>query len=134
MNLFKSGVLTFAGLLTPINPAVSQNQMDISPAVPMFCRDDSGRYQPIMRTNLGRVRDAFKRQFNFTGSLVKRSASTGVLEFRGGENNAETITFHVTVHQGGIALLDMKTRLGGVSENLIGSKMCWQTWSIVNVR
>ena len=133
MNSFKNLVLLCTCLSLCAVPAAAQQKVDIDPTVPMYCRDSSGNYQPIVRTSLGRLQSAFKQQFNFTSSLVTRTPSTGTLTFRGGKN-AETIIYTVEVHQGGIALLEMKTRLGGASENLTGSKMCWQTWSIINVR
>jgi hypothetical protein len=126
----------FAALACAAMPssAAAQQTMDIDPGVPMFCRDSSGEYQPFVRTNLGRMKESFRQQLGFGSTLVARSPSTGTLTFRGGEKNAERITYTVEVHEGGIALVDMKVRLSGASEDLTGSKMCWQTWSIVNVK
>lgn len=114
-------------------PALAQQRLSISRSVPIFCRDSRGTLQPIVRTTYGRLQDAFRQQFNFTSSLTANSPGTGTLTFRGGQNNSETISYSVSVHNGGIALLNMRTRLAGTSENLTGNQMCWQTFSIVNV-
>ena len=112
-------------------PAQTQH---IDGTVPIFCRDSDDVYQPIVRTNYARLQNSYLRQFGWESSLTTTSNRLGRLVFssNGTEEAAETISYIVEPHAGGIALLHMKVRLDGVSEDLSGSEMCWKTWGIIN--
>ena len=115
--------------------AVAQ-PLQVAGSVPLFCRDASGTFQPFQRTDFGRLQESFQRQFGWKHTLRSTSSRMGVLEFGTDEGVTprERIYYDVQVHNGGIALLHMHVRLHGKVEDLTGTKMCWQTFSIVNVQ
>ena len=63
------------------------------------------------------------------------SLRMGILEFGTDEGvrPRERIYYDVQPYNGGIALLHMHVRMNGKVEDLTASKMCWQTFAIVNV-
>lgn len=115
--------------------AVRAQPMQIASSVPVFCRDASGTFQPFQRTDYGRLQESFRRQFGWRHTLRGTSARMGVLEFGTDEGiqPRERIYYDVQPYNGGIALLHMHVRMSGKVEDLTGSKMCWQTFAIVNV-
>jgi hypothetical protein len=54
------------------------------------------------------------------------------LIFRGGRRNAETITYAIAPHEGGVALLTMRVRLYHLSEDRTGTDMCLRTFVSIN--
>lgn len=103
----------------------------------IYCRASSGETQPVQRTDYGRLTAAFQREFRFRASLAPTSEAEGVLVFRGGRNNAETISYTVKPYDAGdgrqgIELQSMRVRLAGARETLSGDDMCWRTFGIVN--
>lgn len=126
-------VLGLSGLLVVASSAAAQ-QLSISDTVPIYCRDDSGEYQPFVRTNYGRLKLAFERQFGFEHTLQSTSPTQGRMYFRGGKQDSEVIYYVVEVHRNGIALLHMRVLLEGATENLTGTEMCWRTFGIVNLK
>lgn len=82
-----------------------------------------------MRTDYTRLRKAFARQFGWKSSDTETSL---VFSVDGQSNSPETIVYEVKGHSGGVALLRMRVRLTGVSEDLSGNAMCWRTFAIVN--
>jgi hypothetical protein len=113
--------------------AIQAGTGSIPDRTPVSCLDSTGEYQPVMRTDFGRLKSAFAKKFNFTATLTQTSATMGTLTFRGGQRNAETISYTVKPRSDSIALVSMRVRLRGVTQNLQGNDMCWQTFSIVNV-
>lgn len=124
----------------PLSVTIAQEtkteELDISDEVPIFCRDDTQTFQPLVRTNYGRLKQSFSRQFGWQSSLTATSGSLGRLIFSetGRREAAETIIYDVQPHEGGIALLHMHVSLDGKSENPSGTEMCGVTWGIVNVQ
>lgn len=110
--------------------------MQIDSSVPTFCRDASGAFQPFQRTDYGRLQNSFKRQFGWGHMLRGTSSRMGTLEFGTDEGvrPRERIYYDVQPYNGGIALLHMHVRMNGKVEDLTASKMCWQTFAIVNVQ
>ena len=70
---------------------------------------------------------------NFKLGLIGRVRGSQLI-FRGGRGNAETITYAVERHEGGIALLNMRVRLYHLSEDRTGTDMCLRTFSIIMSR
>ena len=108
---------------------------NIDGAIPIFCRDNSGIFQPFDRTDLNRLTQSYVRQFGWKHSLHSTSTTLGYLVFSdtGEKTKPETIIYDVEPHAGGIALLHMHVNIGGKKEILSGTAMCWRTFSIVNV-
>lgn len=104
--------------------------------VPIYCLDKAATFQPVVRTDYARLQAAFRRQYNFDAKLTQSSSTGGTLVFRGGVRGAETITYEVMPYTGdsgaGIGLMTMRVRLKGVTQDLYGDEMCWQTFGIVN--
>jgi hypothetical protein len=119
-----------------IGQSTSAAELDISDAVPVYCLDDTQTFQPLVRTNYGRLKQSFVRQFGWNSSLIATSESLGRLTFSetGLADARERIGYDVLPHNGGIALLRMDVSLEGVSEISSGTKMCGTTWGIVNVQ
>lgn len=128
--------LTVALLLVLPTVATRAQTMEVASSVPTFCRDASGTFQPLQRTDYGRLQESFQRQFGWRHTLHGTSPSMGVLEFGTdeGARPRERIYYDVQPYNGGIALLHMHIRMRGKVEDLTGSKMCWQTFAIVNVQ
>lgn len=122
-------------LLLALTATTRAQPMQIASSVPVFCRDASGTYQPFLRTDYGRLQESFQRQFGWGHTLRGTSARMGVLEFGTDEGvrPRERIYYDVQPYDGGIALLHMHVRMSGKVEDLTGSRMCWQTFAIVNV-
>jgi predicted transposase YbfD/YdcC len=112
----------------------AETQQNISSEVPMYCLDSTGTYQPLVRTNYGRLIDAFQQQFGWEHSLFSTDSSKGYLVFsRNGKKTApEKIIYDVRSYNDGIALERMHVRMTGKNENNGGTQMCGITWSIVN--
>ena len=122
-------------LLTLAAPSTTAQTIEVASSVPIFCRDASGTFQPFQRTDYGRLQESFQRQFGWGHALHGTSPRMGVLEF-GTDEGAwprERIYYDVQVYNGGIALLHMHVRMRGKVEDITGSKMCGQTFAIVNV-
>lgn len=123
---------------SPTSPSVTSSPLetlDVSESVPIFCRDDTGTFQPLVRTNYGRLKESFLRQFSWIGSLSESTSTIGYLVFSqdGTSEAPETITYVVQPYDGGIALLHMRVRLEGLSEDLSGTSACSMTFGIINV-
>jgi hypothetical protein len=126
--------LSIAILSTTSVAIAAPQEVQLPDAIPVLCLDSAGTYQPMQGTDYGHLRTAFRSQFGFTGHLTPSSERTGTLTFRGGQRGAETISYSVKPRTDGLALLSMRVRLHGVSEELRGDEMCWRTFSIVNIR
>jgi hypothetical protein len=114
--------------------AAAQGQpqtLELPATLPIYCLDSKEEPQRVRGTTLGSLRGAFQRQFSFSAKLTKTGPRIGKLQFRGGDGNADTITYDVATHADGIALLIMRVRLIGVNETLICDDMCWKTLSFV---
>ena len=107
--------------------------MQIDSSVPIFCRDASGAFQPFQRTDYGRLQESFKRQFGWSHTLRGTSPTMGMLEFGTdvGVRPRERIYYDIEPY---MAALHMHVPINGKVEDLTGSKMCWQTFGILNVR
>lgn len=114
--------------------AGAATRQNIDGAVPMFCLDDHDTYQPLVRTDYARVRQAYTREFGWEHGLFSTTPTLGRLVFsqNGKTTDPETITYDVEPHDGGIALLHMHVRLGSTREDLSVTAMCWRTFGIVN--
>ena len=124
-------------LLIYASPVASQGMsQDIADSVPMYCRDSTAKFQPIVRTDYGKLKEEFIRQFGYRSSLYSTSATLGALIFSvdGSPKKIERIYYGVMPYNDGIALLHMHVRLNGVTEDLSGTEMCWRTFSIINVK
>jgi hypothetical protein len=97
------------------------------PQTPVFCLTSEHVYQPLVRTNFARLWNDYLRKLNLIGRI--RGSR---LIFRGGRRNAETITYSIEPHAGGIALLDMHVRLHHLSEDHSGTQMCMYTFILIN--
>jgi hypothetical protein len=97
------------------------------PQTPVFCLTSEHVYQPLVRTTFARLWNDFHRKLGLIGRIQGSR-----LVFRGGRRNAETITYSIEPHQGGIALLNMRVRLYHSSEDHSGTEMCMHTFIIVN--
>jgi len=84
-------------------------------------------YQPLVRTPFVRLWNNFRVKLGLIGRI--RGSQ---LIFRGGRRNAETITYAIVPHGGGIALLNMRVRLYHLSEDRSGTDMCLRTFVIMN--
>jgi hypothetical protein len=122
-----------AGLLSALiahSPADASppRSLGLPPAdTPVFCLDSQHVYQPLVRTSFARLWNGFQVKLGLIGRV--RGSQ---LIFRGGIRNAETITYAIERHQGGIALLNMRVRLDHLSEDRTGTDMCLRTFSIIN--
>lgn len=128
--------LAFSAALPTASAQPRGAALDVNGSVPLFCRDSSNTFQPFVGTNYGRLQEAFIRQFGWRHELRSISPSVGVLTFSADHRNpnAERIYYDVQVYNGGIALLHMHVRLRGTREDLTASRMCFQTFGIVNVQ
>lgn len=97
------------------------------PQTPVFCLDSDHVYQPLVRTTFARLWNDFQAKLGLIGRIQGSR-----LIFRGGRRNAETITYSIEPHQGGIALLNMRVRLYHLSEDRAGTDMCLRTFVIIN--
>ena len=133
--MFQSSGMAFI-LLAFATASARAQLMQIDSSVPIFCRDASGTFQPFQRTDYGRLQESFKRQFGWGHTLRGTSPTMGVLEFGTDEGvrPRERIYYNIQPYNGGIALLHMHVRINGKVEDLTGSKMCLQTFGIVNVQ
>lgn len=93
-----------------------------------------GVFQPIQRADYGSFKHAFREQFNFDAKLARTSPKTGFLTFRGGVRGREYISYAVRPYGQAVAILSVKVRLQGKSEDLRGTEMCWRTYSILTFR
>jgi hypothetical protein len=127
--ILASALLSLAVTSAAAEPTLQPIQP--SDDVPLYCRDSTGTVQPLLRTNYARLRASFVRQFGWhDAALLATTPSLGTLTF---SQDDERIFYDVEVYNGGIALLHMHVRLGGLSQNLSGTEMCWKTFAIVNV-
>jgi hypothetical protein len=94
---------------------------------PVFCLTSERVYQPLLRTSFARVWNNFQMRLGLVGRI--RGSR---LIFQGGIRNAETITYAIERHEGGIALLNMRVRLHHLSEDRTGTDMCLRTFVIIN--
>ena len=110
--------------------------LNLDDSLPLFCRDSMHIFQPFQRTNLGRLRESFIRQFGWNSKFIPSSQSLGVLLFsvEGNSSAKESIKFDIEPHDNGVALLHMHVRLDGITEDLSGSEMCWKVFDIVNIK
>jgi len=118
------------GLFSAPAPAVADPPSGLglpSPEAPVFCLDSAHVYQPLVRTPFARLRNNFRVKLGLIGRI--RGSQ---LIFRGGRRNAETITYTITPHEGGIALQSMRVRLYHLSEDHTGTDMCLHTFMIIN--
>lgn len=123
------------GLMLGLGGKASSQPFDLPSDVSIFCRDGSGKFQPMLRTDYSRLQNSFIRQFGWRHTLNRLSDTLGVLDFSEDDAgaNREHIYYDVQGYQGGIALLHMHVRLRGKRENVSGNEMCWRTFAIVNV-
>jgi hypothetical protein len=84
-------------------------------------------YQRLLRTPFARLWNNFQMRLGLVGRIQGSR-----LIFRGGIRNAETITYAIERHEGGIALLNMRVRLHHLSEDRTGTDMCLRTFVIIN--
>jgi len=96
-------------------------------AAPVFCLTNEHIYQRIVRTPFARLWNMFQMRLGLVGRIQGSR-----LIFRGGIRNAETITYAIDRHEGGIALLNMRVRLHNLSEDRTGTDMCLRTFVIIN--
>jgi hypothetical protein len=94
---------------------------------PVFCLTNEHTYQIILRTPFARLWNMFQMRLGLVGRIQGSQ-----LIFRGGIRNAETITYAIERHEGGIALLNMRVRLHHLSEDRTGTDMCLRTFVIIN--
>jgi hypothetical protein len=94
---------------------------------PVFCLTNEHVYQLLLRTPFARLWNMFQMRLGLVGRI--RGSE---LIFRGGIRNAETITYAIERHEGGIALLNMRVRLHNLSEDRTGTDMCLRTFVIIN--
>jgi hypothetical protein len=116
--------------IAPQSPAAAdpRRNLGLPPAeTPVFCLDSQHVYQPLVRTSFARLWNGFQTKLGLIGRV--RGSQ---LIFRGGIRNAETITYAIERHEGGIALLNMHVRLYHLSEDHTGTDMCLRTFSIIN--
>ena len=130
---FLTTVLIF---LVSAQTCQAQATQNIDGAVPVFCRDSTGTYQPMQRTTYARLQEGFVSQFGWRHLLQSTSNSAGVLGFAPDPEtkSRERIYYDVEPYSGGIALLHMHVRLRGKAEDLSGTPMCMRTFGIVNIR
>jgi hypothetical protein len=127
-----SGLILAAslGLFSAHAPALADPPPGLglpSPEAPVFCLDSAHVYQPLVRTSFGRLWNNFRVKLGLIGRI--RGSQ---LIFRGGRRNAETITYTIAPHGGGIALQSMRVRLYHLSEDHTGTDMCLHTFMIIN--
>ena len=118
------------GMLAAQSPAVANPPSGLGlppPESPVFCLDSGQVYQPLVRTTFARVWNNFEVKLGLIGRI--RGSQ---LIFRGGRRNAETITYRIEPHGGGIALLSMRVRLYHLFEDRVGTDMCLRTFMIIN--
>lgn len=97
--------------------------------------DDFDAAQPNMiNADLGRLEAAMLQQLGLRGSIGVTGERTGLLTFRSAARGAETITYSIRREDDGIALVSMRVRLTGVTQDLRGDNMCWRTFAIINER
>ncbi|WP_375272684.1 hypothetical protein [Sphingomonas sp.] len=97
--------------------------------------DDINAASPkLIDADLGRLEAAMLQQLGLRGSIGVTGERTGLLTFRVPARATETITYSIRREEDGIALVSMRVRLKGVTEDLRGDNMCWRTFGIINVR
>lgn len=133
-NLFFTACLAIITLSVTSAAVAADTEQNISTDAPMYCLDNTGVYQPLVRTNYGRLINAFRSQFGWEHSLYSTDSSKGYMVFsRNGKKTApEKIIYEVRSYNDGIALEGMQVRIKGKNENTNGTKMCGITWSILN--
>jgi hypothetical protein len=122
-----AGLLSFLATQSPAATSPPRG-LGLPPAdTPVFCLDNEHVYQPLVRTSFARLWNNFQVKLGLIGR-----ARGSQLIFRGGIRNAETITYAIERHEGGIALLNMRVRLYHLSEDRTGTDMCQRTFTIIN--
>lgn len=118
----------------------SETVISLPDNTPIYCRDSTQQFQPMLRTSYSDIVNSFVRQFGWQASLTMTSPTLGILLFASGEasNDGERIYYDVEPHEGplgpGLGLLHMHVRLDGIHEDLSANEMCWKTFDIVNIR
>lgn len=118
----------------------SDNLLSLPDNTPIYCRDSTQEFQPMLRTSYSDLVNSFVRQFGWQASLTMTSPTLGILLFASGEasNGGERIYYDVEPHEGplgpGLGLLHMHVRFDGIKEDLSANEMCWKTFGIVNTR
>ena len=97
--------------------------------------DDFDAASPKMiNADLGALATAMIKRLSLLGSIGVTGERTGLLTFYGPVHTNDAITYNIRREEDGIALVSMRVRLEGVSEDLRGDSMCWRTFAIINVR
>lgn len=97
--------------------------------------DDIDAASPKMiNADLGRLEAGMLQQLGLRGAIGVTGERTGLLTFRAPARATETITYSIRREDDGIALVSMRVRLKGVSQDLRGDNMCWRTFAIINER
>ncbi len=97
--------------------------------------DDIDAASPKMiNADLGALEAAMLQQLGLHGSIGVTGERTGLLTFRSPARGNETISYSIRREDDGIALVSMRVRLKGVTQDLRGDNMCWRTFAIINVR
>lgn len=97
--------------------------------------DDFDAASPNMiNADLGALEAAMLQHLGLRGSIGVTGERTGLLTFREPARSTETITYSIRREDDGIALVSMRVRLKGISQDLRGDNMCWRTFAIINER
>lgn len=115
--------------------ALADKPLDPPDDTQIDCLDTKAEVRPMPGVDLATLKAAYKRRLGFDASFKPDSDASGLLTFRGGRLNAETVIYWVnTVEGGSLGLTTMRIRLHGVSENIQGDDMCARTYAIINAK
>lgn len=95
----------------------------------IYCLETGGNTVPL-GIDLSAFAQALRRKYGYAYQLRRSTQSSGILEFRGGYESIETVTYRVGFERG-IVLKQLHVQQIVEEERLIGDPMCGWTANLL---